>query len=75
MLDTGALASGVDVEAATRCDAGGTLDQMPTLVGWGDGGVSILYTEQNGTAVQVSLRRSSPPAMPLQHERCGGLRI
>ena len=42
-----------DISAATKCDTGGTLDQMPTLVGWGDGGASIYYTEQNGTAIQL----------------------
>jgi hypothetical protein len=37
----------------TKCDAHGTYDQMPTLVGWDASGSSVMYMEQNGTAVEL----------------------
>ena len=37
----------------TKCDTHGTFDQMPTIVGWDASGSSVLYMEQNGTAVEL----------------------
>jgi dipeptidyl aminopeptidase/acylaminoacyl peptidase len=37
----------------TKCDTHGTYDQMPTMVGWDASGSSIMYMEQNGTAVEL----------------------
>ena len=39
--------------ANMKCDKGGTFDQMPTLVGWDAAGSSVLYMEQNHTAVEL----------------------